>query len=624
MKDIKHHLYVASVCFIFGFPVAKGADSGTSGGVISTTPGGTGGSLKSGSTFNDVTFTGTNTFRTTLSQEAIHLGPELIIGGVLKETTGWSGGPSSWTHSSGADDHHPLRGQLDTGTNLYLVKFTVVAGNASDHGKLAFTVSLGNSPTFDLCMGAEGTYTYSAGIRSIRSGSFELIPNSLSKTAVVKEISVRQILDKLAPSIRFLASEANPASEIRLSLPALANQFLGFQVGQYNATGFGNTAIGYNSFSTNVSGFWNSALGRETLVSNTAGSRCVAIGYNALNANTVGQRNTAIGTFSQVRNTLGDQNISVGSDTLFYNTTGRSNAAIGAFALYSNESGDSTVGIGERSLFYVKDGKNNTALGVSAAGETTGSNIVAVGAFALTHNKDGQKNTAVGYNALRMNTTGSGNVAVGESTLSSVTTGNQNTSVGAGTSSGSSTSSGNTYIGYGTGNHAGVDSGSHNLMLGSYAGYFDSSPDQTFYLDTLERKGSAQIGGTGPSYLFNSDPTLQTLTFNAKTGIGALASTKHQLTVGGDIAVSGSKATVNGSKAGTATFTMPFQGTTFKRVVIYCNALDGTATYTFPTPFTYPPQVISQSLSGIVSPTSPNTVTVTGAPSTGFIELSGF
>jgi hypothetical protein len=79
---------------------------------------------------------------------------------------------------------------------------------------------------------------------------------------------------------------------------------------------------------------------------------------------------------------------------------------------------------------------------------------------------------------------------------------------------------------------------------------------------------------------------------------------------------------VGGSTSGTATCSMPYQGTTRKKVLIYCNALLGTASYTFPTAFTNAPYV-SGDLSGIAAATTTG-VTLTGTTSTGWVFIEGF
>ncbi len=78
-----------------------------------------------------------------------------------------------------------------------------------------------------------------------------------------------------------------------------------------------------------------------------------------------------------------------------------------------------------------------------------------------------------------------------------------------------------------------------------------------------------------------------------------------------------------GSISGSADFCMPLQETNLKKVMIYCNALNGTASYTFPVAFTHTPFVLGP-LAGLATSVSTTAITVTGTVSGGFLTAEGF
>jgi hypothetical protein len=95
-----------------------------------------------------------------------------------------------------------------------------------------------------------------------------------------------------------------------------------------------------------------------------------------------------------------------------------------------------------------------------------------------------------------------------------------------------------------------------------------------------------------------------------------------------NVNINASQSTVGCSTSGSIVFSMPFQGPTYKKVMIYLNACQGSASYTYPTAFSHQPNTVvygglGTSYFNTVS-TSAVGMNVAGAAQTGILSLEGF
>jgi hypothetical protein len=95
------------------------------------------------------------------------------------------------------------------------------------------------------------------------------------------------------------------------------------------------------------------------------------------------------------------------------------------------------------------------------------------------------------------------------------------------------------------------------------------------------------------------------------------------------VSIASLQTVVNCATSGTATFSMPLQGATDKRVVVHLAACVGNASYTYPTAFTnipgiFPSTTLAPSMPGLVPSNTTTAVTISGSTSTGTILFEDF
>jgi trimeric autotransporter adhesin len=396
------------------------------------------------------------------------------------------------------------------------------------------------------------------------------------------------------------------------------NTIFGIGAGATLSTGANTTLIGYNAGTAINSGIQNTVVGSTAGGAIVTGSNNVIAGYNSANGHT---GSSAVFLGSPITGfTSGTGNIGIGAQV-------SGTAATSAQTLIGYQAaggGTSATGVGYQTTAQV----NGTAVGYLS---NAGNSGAAFGANSTSIGVTG--GTTFGYNT----SCKAGGIAIGFD----ATSGFANSLVfGAGLATAADTATNQVTFGNAT-------NSLKDFYLGSGAAAVASPSNTTIQptpasgtniagaTNTL-RGGVSTGSGVGGSIIFQTTPTgTSGTTANTQTTVGQVtgpgvwtlgtASGSQVHVINGSVGIATPQTTLTGS-VGTAVCSQPYQGTTYKKVVVYLNGYTDTSTqtYTYPTAFSHTPFVYG--LAGGVSGATASTTSVTFTTTvlTGFVFIEGF
>lgn len=283
--------------------------------------------------------------------------------------------------------------------------------------------------------------------------------------------------------------------------------------------------------------------------------------------------------------------------------------------------GNLTIGLNS----FLATGGFTTVFGVGSSTPNASSYncIFGAGAFNSANGGSGE-NSGFGYGTLFRVTSGAFNTGIGSGAIDFITTGSRNTAVGRGSGTLlATTSSDNTFIGNAAGGGVSHTS-SFSTLLGSMTGQAAHGDACVF----LGYKAGQYETAANKLFIDNQDRSTEATarTTSLIYGIFDASVANQRFAVNGIIQPGNAQTTTASSTSGDCTFSEPFGGTAYKKVVIYINASTGTTSYTFPVAFTNTPGIVITSAvaAAVVTALSTTAVTITGAATTGYIFLEGY